>query len=83
MDLYPLILESTDLQQEAEINSTRNIKASNVNFPLRDIQKLILIHNLHSIDTTVNNDVQSILDSFHIIRLPLRWACYLRTKLRN
>jgi hypothetical protein len=50
---------------------------------LRDIQKLILIHNLHSIDTTVNNDVQSILDSFHIIRLLLRWACYLRTKLRN
>jgi hypothetical protein len=28
MDLYPLILESTDLQQAAEINSTRNVKAS-------------------------------------------------------
>jgi hypothetical protein len=25
MDLYPLILESTDLQQAAEINSTRNV----------------------------------------------------------
>ena len=32
MDLYPLILESTDLQQVAEINSTRNAKASDVNF---------------------------------------------------
>jgi hypothetical protein len=38
MDLYPLILESTNLQQAAEINSTRNVKASDVNFPLRDIQ---------------------------------------------
>jgi hypothetical protein len=38
MDLYPLILESTDLQQAAEINSTRKAKASDVNFPLRDIQ---------------------------------------------
>ena len=38
MDLYSLILESTDLQQAAEINSTRNVKASDVNFPLRDIQ---------------------------------------------
>jgi hypothetical protein len=38
MDLYPLILESTDLQQAAEINSTRKVKASDVNFPLRDIQ---------------------------------------------
>ena len=47
MDLYPPILESTDLQQAAEINST--IK-SDFNFPLRDIQLLILIHNLHSID---------------------------------
>ena len=25
MDLYPLILESMDLQQAAEINSTRNV----------------------------------------------------------
>jgi hypothetical protein len=83
MDLYPLILESTDLQQTSEINSTKNVKASDVNFPLRDIQSLILIRNLHSIDTTVNNDVQSILDSIHIIRLPLRWACYSRAKLRN
>jgi hypothetical protein len=32
MDLYPLILESTDLQQVAEINSTRNVKVSDVNF---------------------------------------------------
>jgi hypothetical protein len=32
MDLYLLILESTDLQQAAEINSTRNAKASDVNF---------------------------------------------------
>ena len=32
MDLYPLILESTDLQQVAEINSTRNVKAADVNF---------------------------------------------------
>jgi hypothetical protein len=31
MDLYPLILESTDLQQAAEINSTRKVKASDVN----------------------------------------------------
>ena len=38
MDLYPLILESTDLQQAAEINSTRNVKASDVNFLLMDIQ---------------------------------------------
>jgi hypothetical protein len=38
MDLYPLILESTDLQQAMEINSTRNVKVSDVNFPLRDIQ---------------------------------------------
>jgi hypothetical protein len=29
------------------------------------------------------NEVQSILDSIHIIQLPLRWACYSRTKLRN
>jgi hypothetical protein len=35
MDLYPPILEITDLQQAAEINST--IK-SDFNFPLRDIQ---------------------------------------------
>jgi hypothetical protein len=28
MNLYPLILESTDLQQAAEINSTRNVNAS-------------------------------------------------------
>jgi hypothetical protein len=35
MDLYPPILESTDLQQAAEINPT--IK-SDFNFPLRDIQ---------------------------------------------
>jgi hypothetical protein len=28
MDLYHLILESTDLQQAAELNSTRNVKAS-------------------------------------------------------
>jgi hypothetical protein len=34
MDLYPLILESTDLQQTSEINSTKNVKASDVNFPL-------------------------------------------------
>jgi hypothetical protein len=33
MDLwYPLILESTDLQQAAELNSTRNVKSSDVNF---------------------------------------------------
>jgi hypothetical protein len=32
MDLYPLILESTDLQQVAETNSTRNVNASDVNF---------------------------------------------------
>jgi hypothetical protein len=32
MDLYPLILESTDLQQAAEANSTRNVKAYDVNF---------------------------------------------------
>jgi hypothetical protein len=38
MDLYPLILESTDLQQATEINSTKNVKASDVSFPLRDIQ---------------------------------------------
>jgi len=25
MDLYPLILESADLQQAAELNSTRNV----------------------------------------------------------
>jgi hypothetical protein len=32
MDLcYPLILESTDLQQAAELNSTKNVKASDVN----------------------------------------------------
>ena len=38
MDLYPQILESMDLQQAAEINSTRNVKASDANFPLKDIQ---------------------------------------------
>ena len=38
MDLYPLILERTDLQQVAEINSTSNVNASDVNFPLRGIQ---------------------------------------------
>jgi hypothetical protein len=33
MDLwYPLISESTDLQQAAELNSTRNVKVSDVNF---------------------------------------------------
>jgi hypothetical protein len=37
MDLYPLILESTDLQQAAEINSTRKVKASDVNFPLSSV----------------------------------------------
>jgi hypothetical protein len=32
MDLsYPLILENTDLQQAAELNSTRNVKMSDVN----------------------------------------------------
>jgi hypothetical protein len=35
MDLYPPILESTELQQATEINST--IK-SDFNFPLRNIQ---------------------------------------------
>jgi hypothetical protein len=35
MDLwYPLILESTDLQQVVELNSTRNVKASDVNFQM-------------------------------------------------
>jgi hypothetical protein len=29
----PLTLESTDLQQAAEINSNRNVKAFDVNFP--------------------------------------------------
>ena len=29
------------------------------------------------------NSTPMILDSIHIIRLPLRWACYSRTKLRN
>ena len=38
ISMDPLILESTDLQQAAEINSTRSVKASDVNFPLRDIQ---------------------------------------------
>jgi hypothetical protein len=32
MDLYPLILESMDLQQVTEINSNINVKASDVNF---------------------------------------------------
>jgi hypothetical protein len=32
MDLYPLILESADLQQAVELNSTRNVKTSDVNF---------------------------------------------------
>ena len=32
MDLsYPLILENTDLQQAVELNSTRNVKMSDVN----------------------------------------------------
>ena len=34
MDLYPLILESMDLQQAAEINSTRNV---NLYYAKRDI----------------------------------------------
>jgi hypothetical protein len=28
---YPLILENTDLQQAAELNSTRNVKVSDIN----------------------------------------------------
>ena len=32
MDLYPLILESTDLQQVVETNSARHVKVSDVNF---------------------------------------------------
>jgi hypothetical protein len=40
MDLYPLtvILESTDIQQVAELNSTKKVKASDVNFHGGDIQ---------------------------------------------
>ena len=68
MDLYPLILKSTDLQQAAEINSVADFDTQSA---------------FNNTCKMVNNDVQSILDSIHVIRLPLRWACYSRTKLRN
>ena len=60
MDLYPLTLESTDLQQAEIFLNDRIIRSSER-----------------------RSKHPQTLDSIHIIRLPLRWAGYSRTKLRN
>jgi hypothetical protein len=38
-------------------------------------------YHMHSVDDEQRRP--NILDSIHIIHLPLRWACYSRTKLGN